>query len=85
MELTIKWNKIDGVGDISAVGQLFPMIISIGGIGNILQKLIRKKKFTPDGSLTPGALLLPFLDSNKGFFSQEDIIALSLCGQESEL
>lgn len=47
-EFTIKWSKIDGVGDIGGgTGQLFPGIIGVGGMGHILMKLVdgrREKK-----------------------------------------
>jgi len=35
-ELTIEWNGISGVGDISSAGQTIPMIIGIGLVTRIL-------------------------------------------------
>lgn len=35
-ELTISWNGIEGVGQISSAGQTIPMIIGIGHVARIL-------------------------------------------------
>jgi hypothetical protein len=42
-ELTISWNRIQGVNDIKSVGQLIPMAISIGGFGHLLLATSRVK------------------------------------------
>jgi len=34
-ELTIEWNEISGVGDISSAGQTIPMVIGIGLVTRI--------------------------------------------------
>ena len=36
VEFTIKWSKIEGVGNIRSTGQLLPIIISLAGLGRIL-------------------------------------------------
>ena len=36
VEFTIKWSKIEGVGNIQSTGQLLPIIISLAGLGRIL-------------------------------------------------
>ena len=41
VELTIKWNKIGGVGDIGSTGQLLPVIIGIGGMGRVFTRFIQ--------------------------------------------
>jgi len=41
VELTIKWNKIEGVGDIGSTGQLLPLIIGIGGMGRVFTRFIQ--------------------------------------------
>jgi hypothetical protein len=41
-ELTIAWNKIQGVNDAKSVGQLIPLMIGVGGIGHVLLVMIRE-------------------------------------------
>lgn len=41
VELTIKWNKIKGVGSIGGTGQLLPVIIGVGGMGRVLSRFIQ--------------------------------------------
>jgi cation transport ATPase len=41
-ELTIAWNKIQGVNDTKSVGQLIPLMIGVGGIGHVLLVAIRE-------------------------------------------
>jgi hypothetical protein len=43
-ELTIAWNKIQGVNDTKSVGQLIPLMIGVGGIGHVLLVAIRGPK-----------------------------------------
>ncbi|CAN9180610.1 unnamed protein product [Alternaria alternata] len=43
-ELTIAWNKIQGVNDTKSVGQLIPLMIGVGGIGHVLLAVIRGPK-----------------------------------------
>lgn len=40
VELTIRWNKIEGVQDVGSTGQLLPVIIGVGGVGRVLMKLV---------------------------------------------
>lgn len=35
-ELTIQWNSIEGVADVSSAGQTIPMLIGVGLIGRVL-------------------------------------------------
>lgn len=41
VELTIRWNKISGVGDIGSTGQLLPVIIGIGGMGRVVTRFFQ--------------------------------------------
>lgn len=41
-ELTIRWNKIQGVNNITAVGQLIPFIMGLGLFTNIVYLLVKK-------------------------------------------
>lgn len=43
-ELTIAWNKIQGVNDTKSVGQLIPLMIGVGAIGHVLLVAIRGPK-----------------------------------------
>ncbi|RYO54514.1 hypothetical protein AA0116_g10068 [Alternaria tenuissima] len=43
-ELTITWNKIQGVNDTKSVGQLIPLMIGVGGIGHVVLAVIRGPK-----------------------------------------
>jgi hypothetical protein len=43
-ELTMAWNKIQGVNDAKSVGQLIPLMIGVGGIGHVLLAAIRGPK-----------------------------------------
>lgn len=45
-ELTIDWNKIDGVNDVSAAGQTIPMVIGIGQVAQIIY--VAFFKFDPE-------------------------------------
>jgi cation transport ATPase len=51
-ELTIAWNKIQGVNDTKSVGQLIPLMIGVGGIGHVLLEATRKaiRKATREAS-----------------------------------
>ncbi|KAF8456604.1 hypothetical protein BGX38DRAFT_1266354 [Terfezia claveryi] len=40
VELTIRWNKIEGVQAIGSTGQLLPVIIGVGGVVRVLMRLI---------------------------------------------
>ena len=41
-ELTIRWNKIQGVNNITSVGQLIPFITGLGLFTNIVYLLLKK-------------------------------------------
>jgi len=41
VELIIRWNKIEGVGAVGSTGQLFPVIIGVGGIGRVVIRFIQ--------------------------------------------
>ncbi|KAI5797527.1 hypothetical protein DFH27DRAFT_562727 [Peziza echinospora] len=47
VELTIKWNKIEGVQDVGSTGQLLPLIIGIGGVGRVAHELVADILRTP--------------------------------------
>lgn len=41
VEFTILWNEVTGVGQAGSISQLIPIVVSVGGIGKILQGLIK--------------------------------------------
>jgi hypothetical protein len=43
VELTLLWNSVTGVYDISSVGQLIPLAIGIGTLGQVLWRRIEKR------------------------------------------
>lgn len=47
-ELTIYWNKIDGVNTISSAGQTIPFVIGIGAIVRILYVKLYPQEFDDD-------------------------------------
>lgn len=43
MELTIKWNKIEGVHSLGSASQLIPFIIALGQFVNVAYLVLRKQ------------------------------------------
>lgn len=41
VECTILWNRVTGVGQAGSISQLIPIVVSVGGIGRILQGLMK--------------------------------------------
>jgi hypothetical protein len=44
IELTISWNRISGVYDISSTGQIIPLVIGLGLLMSVTWRLVRKKE-----------------------------------------
>ena len=50
VELTLKWNAVEGVYMVNSTGQVIPLVVGIGIMLNIFWKLIRHEKVSANAT-----------------------------------